>query len=128
MTLESRVLLSVFERDTSDELWQFEAVCKYVGNEHAEVRSHVRMAAEFINEIWNRYPRGESKVVKATSLVFRFLFCDYRGDKWVNWAALLCLQMNNAAIEYFEEWCRGQLLSFEDVLEIVKQFENQYGS
>ena len=128
VTLESRVLLSVFERDTSDELWQFEAVCKYVGNEHAEVRSHVRMAAEFINEIWNRYPRGESKVVKATSLVFRFLFCDYRGDKWVNWAALLCLQMNNAAIEYFEEWCRGQLLSFEDVLEIVKQFENQYGS
>lgn len=128
VTLGSSVLSSVFERDASEELWRFEAVCKYVGNEHAEANSHVRMAAEFIDEIWNRYPRAEAKVVKATTLVFRSLFCDHRGDKWVNWAALLCLQMNKAAIEYFEEWCREQSLSYEDVAELVKQFENQYGS
>ena len=125
VTLDSRVLFSIFERDTSEELWQFEAVCKYVGNEHADARSHVRMAAKFINEIWKRYPGAGTKIVEATSLVFRSLFSDYRGDEWVNRAALLCLQMENAAIEYFEEWCREQSLSYEDVVEIVKQFENQ---
>ena len=125
VSLDSSVLLSVFQRDDSHELRQLQALCAYVGNTNAEPLSHIRLAADFINEIWKNSSRFDLKVLKATSLIFRSLLCRNLVNEWAHWAALLCMQLNSAAIEFFETWSRGHFLPFEKVLEIVQSLANQ---
>ena len=52
VSISAAILCSVFERDTSRELAQLQALCTHVGSENAEPLSHLRNAAAFINKIW----------------------------------------------------------------------------
>ena len=70
------MLLTVFERDASEELVKLEALCAYVGSANAEPDAQVELVAVVINAIWaadsfceaqggDRYERFVAHVVPA---------------------------------------------------------------
>ena len=104
------VLLSVFERDTSRELVQLQALCAYIGTKTAEPVSHIRLAADFINAIWANRPPNDLKVQTATNLVLGALLARKRGEEWANWTASLVLKLSEAPRIYFTtSWSQESL-------------------
>lgn len=66
VAIDAPALLSAFGNDPSDGLVQLQALCTYIGNQNAELSSHVGAAANFINTIWSDNSRGDSRVRKAS--------------------------------------------------------------
>ena len=111
VSISTPVLVSVFERDTSSELVQLQALCAYIGNDTAEPVSHIRLAADFINVIWGNRPPNDLKVQTATNLVMGALLARKRGEEWANWAASLILKLSEAPRIYFTTtWGQESLL------------------
>ena len=81
----SRVIRSAYQRDTSDELVRLQALCNYIGTKGADPVSHTRVAAEFINAIWDNGSVQDSRVRKAADLMFEALIARARGDDAVRW-------------------------------------------
>ena len=110
VSISAPVLLSVFERDTSSELVQLQALCTYIGTKTAEPVSHIRLAADFINAIWANRPPNDLKVQTATNLVLGALLARQRGEEWANWAASLVLKLSKTPRIYFiTSWCQESL-------------------
>ena len=121
VSISTSVLLSVFERDTSSELLQLQALCGYIGTKTAEPVSHKRLAADFINAIWADSAPNDLKVQTATNLVLCALLLRNRGEEWANWAASLVLELSKAPRIYFTSWCQEHSLSIDDIDEVLRQ-------
>ena len=121
VSISAAILCSVFERDTSRELVQLQALCTYVGSENAEPLSHLRNAADFINKIWADGLPHDLKVQTATSIVLRALLTRNRGKEWARWGAWLVLNLSRLPRDYFAEWCRGHFLPMDDVETVLRQ-------
>ncbi len=111
ISISTPVLLSAFERDTSNELVHLQALCAYIGTKTAEPVSHIRLAADFINAIWVNKRLNDLKVQTATNIVMGALLARKRGEEWANWAASLILKLSEAPRIYFTtSWCQESLL------------------
>ena len=124
VSISTPVLFSVFERDTSSELLQLQALCGYIGTKTAEPVSHIRLAADFINAIWADSSAHDLKVQTATNLVLCALLVRNRGEEWARWAGSLILKLNMAPRTYFTSWCQQHSLPIDDIDEVLRQARN----
>ena len=76
----SRVIRSAYQRDTSDELTRLQALCNYIGTQGADPVSHTKVAAEFINTIWDSGSVQDPRVRGAADLMFEALIARARGS------------------------------------------------
>ena len=132
VSVHGPVLLSVFERDDSRDLFQLEVLCSFIGDEHAESRSHTAIVAEFINAIWeisqpfvvaDEFP-ADSKTRKATNLVIRALLEKRREGDWARWGARLYRRLNTIPGQYLLRWCEENFLPVGQLLALVRQNED----
>ena len=121
VSISTPVLLSVFERDTSSELLQLQALCGYIGTKTAEPVSHISLAADFINAIWADSSLNDLKVQTATNHVLCALLVRNRGEEWASWAASLVLELNMAPRTYLTSWCQKHSLPIDDIDEVLRQ-------
>ena len=133
VSVDARVLLSVYERDNSRDLVQLEVLCSFVGDESAEFHSHTAIAAEFVNTIWanskpfvvaDEFP-VDWKTRKGTNLVIRALLEERRGGDWARWAATLYRGLSTNPRRYLLRWCEDKFLPVGQLLASLKQSEDQ---
>ena len=105
--LDSGVIRSTYERDTSDKLVQIQALCNYIGNEGADPVSHTRIASEFTNAIWEDGAVDSSRARRAVDLVFAALLMRDRGDEAVRWVTKCYRRLSEAPRMYLMDWCKA---------------------
>ena len=129
VSISAPVLLSVFERDISRDLFQLEILCSYVGDEKAEMQSHTTIVVEFINTIWanarplivaDEFP-VDSKTRKGTNLVIRALLEERREEDWASWAAALYRGLGTLPRRYLLRWCEDKFLPVSQLLNALRQ-------
>ncbi len=121
VSISTPVLLSAFERDTSNELVHLQALCAYIGTKTAEPVSHIRLAADFINAIWANKRLNDLKVQTATNIVMGALLARKRGEEWANWAGGLLLKLRgNPRVYFTTTWCQ------ESLVRLLLHFSNQH--
>ena len=105
MPLSASVMLSVFMRDNSDDLLQFQALCSYLGSGIAEPASYIKVASQFINTLWGSYLTDENKVRAATQIVLHSLLTrnSEHQDQHVTRLATI---LNQRPRDYFVQWCQ----------------------
>ena len=132
VSVNARVLLSVYERDDSRDLVRLEVLCLYVGDECAEIDSHTAIASEFVNTIWanskpflvaDEFP-ADWKTRKATNLVIRALLEERREGDWAKWAAALYRGLSTNPRRYLLRWCEDKFLPVGQLLASFRQSEN----
>ena len=124
VALTPPVLLSAFNRETSDDLQNLNILARYIGNENAEFVSHIGLVSNFVNVISAEIPRQEFRALRAINLMFGALLYGNRGGEWGNWAALLYAKISEYPRTLLRQWCRGHFLPFEEVAEILRHAEN----
>ena len=115
VAIDAPALLSAFGNDPSDGLVQLQALCTYIGNQNAELSSHVGAAANFINTIWSDNSRGDSRVRKASELLIEALLHPRTGDEWPSWATVLYLRLDDAPRTFLLDWCRERNLPVDEL-------------
>ena len=115
VAINAPVLLSAFQNDTSGELVHLQALCTYIGNQNAELSSHVGLAVNFINRIWSDNPPDDSRVRKASELLIRALLHPRHNDEWASWATALFLRLAEAPRTFLLDWCREQDLPIDQL-------------
>ena len=130
VSVSAPVLLSVFERDISRDLFQLEVLCSFVGDENADIHSHTAIVAEFVNTIWtnarpplivaDEFP-VDSKTRKGTNLVIRALLEERREGDWASWAAALYGGLATLPRRYLLRWCEDKFLPVGQLLNALRQ-------
>lgn len=120
VSVDAKSMHSVFTRDESVILARFQAICTYLGSVDADAKSHLTLAANFINKIWADAVWDDLKTCRATSIVLRSLILRHRGDAWPAWAAGLYSVFNSRAKAYFVGWCRGHFLPIDQINDFLK--------
>ena len=120
VTIGPDLLLAVFQRDQSNELFQIRALVRYIGNDGADPFSHIKLAAVFINTIWANKPRDNLKEQKATGIVLEAMLFRNRGKDWIRWGAHLFRQLNYGPQKYLEGWCKGHFMPFREITNLLK--------
>ena len=129
VSVSAPVLLSVFERDISRDLFQLEILCSFVGDENAEMQSHTAIVAEFVNTIWanaqplivaDEFP-VDSKTRKGINLVIRALLEERREENWASWAAALYRGLGTVPRRYLLRWCEDKFLPVGQLLNAMRQ-------
>lgn len=132
VSVNTRVLLSVYERDNSRDLAQLEVLCLFIGDESAEIDSHTAIAAEFVNTIWanskpfvvaDEFP-ADWKTRKGTNLVMRALLEERRKSDWARWGAALYRGLSTNPRRYLIRWCEDKFLPVGQLLGSLKQIED----
>lgn len=122
VSVMASVLHSTFVRDDSHTLVRLQALARYVGSKNAEPHSHIKLAADFINEIWSSAPTQDLRTCRATSIILRALITRCRGELWSRWAATTYSLLDPLPSRYFISWCRGHFLP---ISEIQGELENK---
>jgi cellulose synthase operon protein C len=125
VSVNASILHSVYERDGSHSLIRLQAICTYVGSAHADARSHLTLAAAFLNQIWTEARVENLKVFRATSIVLRSLIIRNRGEEWATWAAGLFPMLTRGAQKYFIGWCKGHFLPLEPINDALNSVNQQ---
>ena len=129
VSVSAPVLLSVFERDMSRDLFQLEILCSFVGDENAEMQSHAAIVAEFVNTIWanarplivaDEFP-VDSKTRKGTNLMIRALLEERRKEDWASWAAALYRGLGTIPRRYLLRSCEDKFLPVGQLLNALRQ-------
>ena len=131
VSVSAPVLLSIYERDSSRDLFQLEILCSFVGDENAEIQSHTAIVAEFVNTIWansqmlviaDEFP-VDSKTRKATNLMVRALLEERRKGDWAIWGAALYRRLATLPRRYLLRWCEDKTLPVGQLLTSLRQNE-----
>ena len=131
VSVSAPVLLSIYERDSSRDLFQLENLCSFVGDENAEIQSHTAIVAEFVNTICansqmlviaDEFP-VDSKTRKATNLMVRALLEERRKGDWAIWGAALYLRLATLPRRYLLRWCEDKTLPVGQLLTSLRQNE-----
>ena len=102
--VNARVMLTVFEHDTSTELVKLQALCAYVGAAKAEHHSLVASVAAVVNAIWVDAEPTDPKVETATSLFCRALLVRDDGTVHAERARDLVRELGEAPKIYLVNW------------------------
>ena len=113
VSLALPVLLSIYERDRSDDLALLRALCVYIGNKNADLDSHIKIAAGFVNVIVNSYSPEDPRVRSASGMVFDALLDREDEDQTVRWVAACYSMLTDGPRASFVEWCRAHDLQVE---------------
>ena len=98
------VLLTVFERDASEELVKLEALCAYVGSANAEPDAQVELVAVVINAIWTADSFARPKVATATNVLLRALFLHVGPEGRRDLAQALAEKLSEAPTTHLTNW------------------------
>lgn len=109
------VLLSAYERDLSDELLGFEALCSFLGGRNAEPVAHISIGTDFVNAIWSSSSADSSRVRTATDMLFFALLAREKRVEWGKWAASCFLSLDQAPRAYLLEWCSSRSLAIDEI-------------
>ena len=121
VTMGAIDLFSIFQRDNTDRLERLEILYNYLGNRNADLKSHMDVSAQFLNNIWDNGSWHELKLMKATHMLFRALFCRFRGSEWTLWAASLYIRLHHLPRRCLKHWCQGHFLPYQEVQEVVQK-------
>ena len=102
--VDAQVLLTVFERDASEELVKLEALCAYVGSANAEPVAQVELVAVVINAIWAADSFARPKVETATNVLLRALFLHVDRERRRDLAQALAERLSEAPKTYLTDW------------------------
>ena len=98
------VLLTVFERDASEELVKLEALCAYVGSANAEPDAQVELVAVVINAIWTADSFARPKVATATNVLLRAFFLHVDPERRRDLAQALAEKLSEAPATHLTNW------------------------
>ena len=115
VTVNVVVLRSAYERDRSDELLGFEALCNFLGGRNAEPVAHISIGTDFVNTIWSNSNADSSRVRRATGMLFFALLAREKREEWGKWAASCFLRLDQAPRAYLLEWCSSRSLAIDDI-------------
>ena len=115
ITINSSVLLRVFERDNSEDFLELQALCTYVGGKNADFASHVTLTVDFVNGICAKSSAHDDRIRTATDISFDALFSSREDDEWVTWATELHRRLSQPARCAFVHWCHQRCLPIDEI-------------
>jgi hypothetical protein len=120
ITTNVAVFKSVFDRDETSDLLRLRALLHYLGNEKADPKTHLDIAARFINLLWKNGP-PDLKSKAATGWVLTAMLTRFRNKMWPYWGAHLWESLGSEARSYFLGWLNGHFMSAAAVNDVLNE-------
>ncbi|MBI1182363.1 MAG: hypothetical protein GC201_17615 [Alphaproteobacteria bacterium] len=121
LTLHADTLLVALRDDPEEKLEGLKALARFLFNQNADLHSHVRVAAHFLNLLWEEYGRFDLRCLQATSIVLERIV-RYRSGPWAAVLAAIKLACTPMVRSYIDNWVIGHCLPAHDVASAERLF------
>lgn len=124
LALNAGTMFAVLREDAEQGLENFKAVANFIGTRNAELRSHVEVATEFLNQLWRESDRFDLRCMQATSALLDRII-RFRTVDWALVLALLKRGCSSAVQKYIDGWIIGHFLNanvFADAVAAIEHF------
>lgn len=123
LALNSGTMLAVLRDGTEQGLENFKSVANFIGTRNAELRSHIKVSTEFLNQLWHDFGRYDLRRMQATSTLLERIIRFRTGD----WALVLAFVKRGCSPvvqEYIDRWIAGHFLSASAVSDAAAEIKN----
>ncbi len=123
LALNAATMLAVL-RSEEDQGWDnFKTVANFIGTRNADLRSHIAVTTEFLNQLWRESDRFDVRCMQATSLLLERIIRFRTGD-WSVVLAFLKRGCMAAVQDYIDRWIAGHFLPAADVETVVREIDD----
>jgi hypothetical protein len=107
VTLTYLVAKNIFDLDSTENLFEFRAIAKYVGMRNAEVQSHYKLVHTFLDAEWSGNTTPKLKVLRATGILLENFTRIPRSLGYLN----IFRRISPGLSSYIDGWLEGHFLS-----------------
>ncbi|MES4992401.1 PIN domain-containing protein [Phyllobacterium sp. 22229] len=114
VSIDPENLLEAFKADGSADITDFRALVAFIGNQNAEMRSHLTVVEAFLDYAWESKNTFDLKLMQATGILLERLI----SHRPKSWALVLAFIKNRAVADlrkYVDDWVRGHFLPHDDL-------------
>lgn len=106
VTLTYVTAKKIFDLDSSEELFEFRAIAKYIGMRNAEVQSHYQLVLTFLGGEWRGNTFPTLKVLKGTGILLENFTRIPGSLEYLNTFKLISPNLSS----YIDDWLAGHFL------------------
>lgn len=122
LSLNAGTILAVFRGEDERGLEDFKAVANFIGTRNAELRSHIEVTTEFLNQLWLESDRFDLRCMQATSALLERII-RFRTEDWALVLAVIKHGCSHAVQKYIDGWIIGHFLNANAFADAVAEIE-----
>jgi tetratricopeptide (TPR) repeat protein len=123
LALDPGTMLAVLRNDAEQGLENFKSIANFIGTLNADLRSHVQVSIEFLNQIWQEFGRFDLRCMQATSTLLE-RFIRFRTGDWALVLAIIKRGCSPIVQEFIDRWIAGHFLCARAVSDAAAEIEN----
>jgi tetratricopeptide (TPR) repeat protein len=123
LALNSSTMLAVLRQDVEQGVENFKAISHFIGTRNAELRSHIEVSTEFLNQLWNEFGRFNLRGMQATSVLLDRIL-RFRTEDWALVLASIRRGCSSAVQQYIDGWIAGHFLDANAVANAAAEIES----
>lgn len=123
LALNAATMLAVLRSEGENGMDDFKAVANFIGTRNADLRSHIAVATEFLNQLWHESDRFDLRCMQATGIVLERII-RFRKSDWSVVLAFLKRGCLTAVQDYIDRWVAGHFLPAADVEAAMREIDD----
>lgn len=123
LSLNAGTMLAVLREDDERGLENFKAVANFIGTRNAELRSHIEVTTEFMNQLWHETDRFDLRCMQATGALLERII-RFRTEDWALVLAFLKRGCSPDVRQYIDGWITGHFLPAGEVTAAMREIED----
>ncbi|OCX17561.1 hypothetical protein QV13_12440 [Mesorhizobium hungaricum] len=124
LSLDAATLLVAYEDSRERNLENFKALAHFMGTKNADMRSHINVAVEFLNQLWLVSDQFDVACQQATGVLLEQMI-RYHSTHWALVLTLIKRECAAPIQQYIGRWLVGHFLPTEDVSRAEIQIEER---
>lgn len=122
LSLNSDTMLAVL-RQNAEQLESFKAIANFIGTRDAELRSHIGVSTEFLNQLWNEFGRFDLRCMQATSVLLDRIL-RFRAEDWALVLAFIRRGCSSVVQQYIDAWIAGHFYNANTIADTAAEIES----
>ncbi|MBD3847380.1 MULTISPECIES: hypothetical protein [Bosea] len=114
LALNADVMLTAIREDQARDLGNFAALANFMGTRNAELRSHINVCVEFLNQLWLEHGEFDLACKRATSILIERMV-RFRSKDWALVLAFIKRGCAPSIRQFLDGWIAGHCLSDDAV-------------
>ncbi len=114
LALNADVMLTAIREDQARDFGNFAALANFMGTRNAELRSHINVCVEFLNQLWLEHGEFDLACKRATSILIERMV-RFRSKDWALVLAFIKRGCAPSIRQFLDGWLAGHCLSDDAV-------------
>jgi tetratricopeptide (TPR) repeat protein len=110
LALNADTMLTAIREDEERHLDNFTALANFMGTRNAELRSHINVCVEFLNQLWSEHGEFDLACKRATSILIDRMV-RFRSNNWALVLAFIKRGCVPPIRQFIDSWISGHCLS-----------------